>query len=67
MMEQARLCAVGPMENWLGSSLNLIEDCTTVIESYSRALEQGPLSIDVREGERETAAAVRPEVDFHRV
>ena len=43
MMEQVRLCAVWPMENWLGSSLNQIQGWTTVRESYSRALEQGPL------------------------
>ena len=43
MMEQVRLCAVLPMENWLGSSLNQIQVWTTVRESYSRALEQGPL------------------------
>ena len=43
MMEQVRLCAVWPMENWLGSSLNKIQGWTTVRESYSRALEQGPL------------------------
>ena len=44
MMEQVRLSAVWPMENWLGSSLNQILGWTTVRESYSRALEQGPLS-----------------------
>ena len=43
MMEQVRLCAVWPMENWLGSSLNQIHGWTNVPESYSRALEQGPL------------------------
>ena len=43
MMEQVRLCAVWPMENWLGLSLNQIQGWTTVRESYSRALEQGPL------------------------
>ena len=37
MMKQVRLCAVWPMENWLGSSLNQIQG------SYSRALEQGSL------------------------
>ena len=42
-MEQVRLCAVWPMENWLGSSLNQIQGWTTVRESYSCALEQGPL------------------------
>ena len=44
MME---LCAVWPMDNWLGSSLNQIQGWTTVRESYSCALEQGPL---VKEG-----------------
>ena len=43
MMEQVRLCTVWPMENWLGSSLNQIQGWTTVWESYSRALEEGPL------------------------
>ena len=43
MMEQVRLCAVWPMENWLGSFLNQIQGWTTVRESYSRALAQGPL------------------------
>ena len=43
IMETVRLCAVWPRENWLGSSLNQIQGWTTVRESYSRALEQGPL------------------------
>ena len=43
MMEQVRLCAVWPTENWLGSSLNQILDWMTVRESYSRALEQEAL------------------------
>ena len=43
MMEQVRLCAVLSMENWLSFSLNQIEGWTRVQESYSRALEQGPL------------------------
>ena len=43
MMEQVRLCAVWPMENWLGSSLNQTQGWTTVQESYSPALEQGTL------------------------
>ena len=38
-----RNCVVLPTENWLGSSLNQIQGWTTVRESYSRALEQGPL------------------------
>ena len=54
MMEQVRLCAVWPMENWLGSFLDQIQGCTTVKESYSCALEQGPLSTRVPDnGERE--------------
>ena len=43
MLEQVRLCAVYPMEYWLGGSLNHIQGWTTVRESYSRAPEQGPL------------------------
>ena len=43
MMEQVRLCAVWPMENWLGCSLNHIQGWTTVRESHSCALEQGSL------------------------
>ena len=45
MTEQVRLCAVWPMENWLGSSLNQIQGWTAVRESYSRALEQGPIGL----------------------
>ena len=41
MMEQVGLCAVWKMENWLDSSVNLIQGWITVWESYSRALEQG--------------------------
>ena len=48
MMAQVRLCAVWPMENWLGSSLEQIQGWTTVRESYSRALEPGPLTANVR-------------------
>ena len=43
MMEQVRLCAVSPMEKWLGSPLNKIQGWTTVRESYSHALELRPL------------------------
>ena len=43
MMEQVRLCAVLPMDIWLGSSLNQIQGWTTVREFYSRALKQGSL------------------------
>ena len=43
MMEQVRLCAVWPMENWLASSLNQIQGWTTLQESCSRALKQGSL------------------------
>ena len=45
MMEEVKLCAVWPMENWLGSSLNQIQGWTPVRESYSRALEQGSLAL----------------------
>ena len=48
MMEQARLCAVWPIENWLGSSLNQIQGWTTVRESYSCALDQGSLGKPLR-------------------
>ena len=44
-MEQVRLCAVWPLENWLGSSSNQSQRWTTVQESYSHALEQGPLDL----------------------
>ena len=44
MIKQVRLCAVWPLENWLGSSVNHIQGWRTVRESYARALEQGPLS-----------------------
>ena len=40
MMEQVRLCAVNPLENWLGSSLNQMQGWTSFRESYSPALEQ---------------------------
>ena len=43
MKEQVRLCAIWPAENWLGTSLNQIQGWTTIRESYSCALEQGPL------------------------
>ena len=49
MMEQVRLCAVWPIENWLGYSLNQTQCRTTVQKSYSRALEQGPLCQTVRD------------------
>ena len=54
MMEQVRLCAVWPLENWLGSSLNQIQGWTTVQEPYSRALEQGPLVCHCRTFFRES-------------
>ena len=41
MMEQVRLCAVWPMEHFLEPDTGF----AIVRESYSRALEQGPLSI----------------------
>ena len=42
-MEQVRLGAVWPMENCPGSSFNQIQGWATVRESYSHALERGPL------------------------
>ena len=42
-VEKVRQCGVWPTENWLSSSMNQIQGWTTVRESYSRALEQGPL------------------------
>ena len=57
MMEQVRPCAVCPMENWLGSSMNQIQGWNTVRESYSHALEQGPLSTRHR---RQTEHAAMP-------
>ena len=52
MIKQVRLYALWPMENWLGPSLNQIQDWTTVLESYSRALEDGSLE---RRGQPEVA------------
>ena len=43
MKEQVRLCAVWPTENWLGSSMNHIQDWMTVWESYYHNLEKSPL------------------------
>ena len=42
-IEQVRVCAAWPMENWLGSSLKQIQGWNTVQESYSISLEQGLL------------------------
>ena len=58
MMEKVRPFAVWPKENWIGSSLNQIQGCTTVRESYSCALDQGPL-VPGREGGRERAIFLR--------
>ena len=44
MMEQVRLCAVWPTENWLGSSRNHIQFCMTVWETCRHALEKGCLT-----------------------
>ena len=44
MMEQVRLCAVWPMENWLGSSMNHIQGWMTFSECCRNALEKGYLS-----------------------
>ena len=46
MMEQGRICAVWPTENWLGSSMNHIQGWRTVWESYFHALEKGCLAAD---------------------
>ena len=56
MMEQDRLCAVWPTENWLGSLLNQIQGLTTVRESYSCALEQGPLVAALTHSEAESVS-----------
>ena len=53
MVEQVRLSAVWPMENWLVASLNQIQSWTTVRESYSCALEQRPLVERKRKREKE--------------
>ena len=55
MMEQVRLCAACPMENWLSSSMNQIQGWTIVQASYSRALEQGPLREEGVSPTRESA------------
>ena len=47
ILEQVRLSAVWPIENWIGSSLNKIQGWTDVRESYSRALEKGPLLLTI--------------------
>ena len=44
MMEQVRLCAVWPAENWIGSSINHLQGRMTVLESYCHALEKGCLT-----------------------
>ena len=44
MMQQVMLCAVWPMENWLGSYLYHIQGWTTVRGFYSHALEPGSLA-----------------------
>ena len=43
-MEQVRLCAVWPTENWLGSSMNQVQGWKTVLICYCHALETGCLS-----------------------
>ena len=43
MMEQVRLCAVWPTENWLGSSMNHIQGWKTVWICHRQALEKGCL------------------------
>ena len=46
-MEQVRLCAVWPTENWIGSSMNHIQGCMTVWESCRcrHALDKGYLML----------------------
>ena len=48
-----------PLINWLGSSMNHIQDWTNVRDSYSRALEQGPLS--------STKSELKRPVAWHRI
>ena len=55
---QVRLCAVLPMENWPGSSLNQMQGWTTVQESYSQVLEQGSL-LSVRPSRRKPLFTAR--------
>ena len=43
MMEQVRLCAVCPTQNWRCSSVNHIQGWTTVWECFCHALEKGCL------------------------
>ena len=43
MMEQVRLCAVWPMENWLGSSMNHIQGWITVGICYWHASQNRSL------------------------
>ena len=54
MMEQVRLCAVWPMENWLGSSMNLIttglNDCLRMLQACFRQRMSGD---EMRGGEME--------------
>ena len=48
VMEQVRLCAVWPTENWLGSSLNHMQGWMTVRECCRYALEKGCLVTPAR-------------------
>ena len=45
MMEQVRLCAVSPTENWLGSSRNHIQGWMTVGGCCMHAFEKGCLTL----------------------
>ena len=64
MVEQVRLCAVWPTEIWLGSSLNQILGWTTVLESYSHVLEQGPL--DRERALARLSGTDRPSLSIHK-
>ena len=40
-MEQAKPCAVWPMENWLGSSMNHMYDCLRTLQACFRIRMSG--------------------------
>ena len=62
-MEQVRLCAVWPTENWLASSMNHIQVWVTVCERYCHALETRCLfEVAVINPEAPSASAVMEEV-----
>ena len=64
MMEQVRLCAVWPTENWLGSSINHIQGWKTVCEGYWRALEKGCLPMPAYRHDLRPAAEQQTEFRF---